>query len=206
MKKPYVIGVTGGIGCGKSTVSDAFATLGVPVIDTDKISRNLTSKGGEAIETIRKTFGENYLLLDGSLDRQLMRKTVFKNKQALNQLEAILHPLIRKTVHHELSQSTAPYILLVVPLLVEKSGYTEWLNRILVIDCDESIQIQRVMDRSGLNKTEVKHILHNQVSRETRLQFADDVLDNSTDLSTLLEKVLSLHQYYLSLAAASTNQ
>jgi len=200
MTKPFIVGLTGGIGCGKSTVSKAFSKLGVKIIDTDLISRNLTSAGGEGIKPIRQVFGDKFILPDGSLDRNLMRTTVFKNPSALANLESILHPLIRAKVQDEIAQCKDLYVILVIPLLIEKSGYTDVLNRILVVDCDKSIQIQRVMNRNGLDETAVKNIMRNQANRNSRLSMANDVIDNSSNPEALTSKVKVLHALYLSLA------
>jgi len=200
MTKPYVIGLTGGIGSGKSMVSQAFAKHGIKIIDTDLISRNLTSSGGKAIDQIRQLFGNNFILPDGSLDRNLIRTSIFRDSEALNRLESILHPLIRTQVSYEIAHSKGPYIILVVPLLLEKSGYTDIVDRVLVVDCDESLQVQRVINRNALDESLIKNIMRNQLSRSIRLSKADDVIDNSSNLDTLENEVKILHKRYLSLS------
>jgi dephospho-CoA kinase len=199
-----VVGLTGGIGSGKSTVADAFAALGVPVIDTDVISRELTMPDGAALESIRLAFGESVMQKDGSLDRAALRRRVFADAVARHQLEAILHPLIRQRVEHALSQLTARYVLLVIPLLVESGAYRDVLQRVLVVDCPEATQIARVMARSGLALDEVLAILATQATRAERLAVADDVILNTTSQDDLRTAAASLHQRYLGLVSALT--
>jgi dephospho-CoA kinase len=199
-----VVGLTGGIGSGKSTVADVFAALGVPVIDTDVISRELTRPGGAALDSIRLAFGESVMQTDGSLDRAALRRRVFADASARHQLEAILHPLIRLRVEKTLSQLNARYVLLVIPLLAETGAYRDVLQRILVVDCPEETQIARVKARSGLARDEVMAILAAQATREERLAVADDVILNTASPDDLRTAVESLHQHYLVLASAST--
>ncbi|MBU2641551.1 MAG: dephospho-CoA kinase [Thiobacillus sp.] len=199
----FVVGMTGGIGSGKSTVADAFAALGVPVIDTDVIARELTAPGGVALQAIRAAFGETLMQADGTLDRVALRRRVFADAAARHQLEAILHPAIRQRVEQTLAHLTARYALLVVPLLVETGAYRDVLNRILVVDCPEEIQIARVMSRSGLARDEVRAILAAQAMRAERLAVADDVILNTASIEDLNAKVADLHQGYLELAAES---
>lgn len=202
----FVVGMTGGIGSGKSTVADAFAALGVPVIDTDVIARELTAPGGVALQAIRAAFGETLMQADGTLDRVALRRRVFADAAARHQLEAILHPAIRQRVEQTLAHLTARYAryaLLVVPLLVETGAYRDVLNRILVVDCPEEIQIARVMSRSGLARDEVRAILAVQAMRAERLAVADDVILNTASIEDLNAKVVDLHQGYLELAAES---
>ena len=199
----FVVGMTGGIGSGKSTVADAFAALGVPVIDTDVIARELTAPGGAALQAIRAAFGETLVQADGTLDRVALRRRVFADAAARHQLEAILHPAIRQRVEQTLAHLTARYALLVIPLLVETGTYREVLKRILVVDCPEEIQIARVMSRSGLARDEVMAILAAQAMRAERLAVADDVILNTASIEDLRAEVANLHQCYLELAAES---
>jgi len=155
----FVVGLTGGIGSGKSTVSDAFAALGVPVIDTDVIARELTAPGGAALDAVRAAFGETVMQADGTLDRAALRRRVFADTAARHQLEAILHPAIRQRVEQTLAQLDACYVLLVIPLLVETGAYRDVVKRTLVVDCPEAIQLARVMARNGLARDEVMAIL-----------------------------------------------
>ncbi|MBU1263912.1 MAG: dephospho-CoA kinase [Gammaproteobacteria bacterium] len=199
----FTVGLTGGIGSGKSTVADCFAALGVPVIDTDVIARELTAPGGAALEAIRAVFGETVMQTDGTLDRAVLRRRVFADGAARHQLEAILHPRIRQGVAQKLATLTAPYALIVIPLLVEAGGYRDVLNRVLVVDCPEAVQIARVMARSGLAHGEIKAILAAQAGRAERLAVADDIIVNTLSLEALRAEVAALHQRYLALAAAA---
>lgn len=192
----YVVGVTGGIGSGKSTVADLFARRGAAVLDTDRVAHSLTQPHGAAMASIRAQFGESYIANDGSLDRARMRQLVFAEPAAKRSLEAILHPLIRDAVKHWLEQVSAPYALLLIPLLVETGGYRGMLDRVLVIDCDEEVQIARTMARSQLTRAQVQAIMASQASREERLAIADDVIDNSGLLESLGPRIDELHRLY----------
>ena len=196
-----VVGLTGGIGSGKSTVADRFAALGVPVIDTDVIARRLAEPGGEALPEIRAAFGESVMQPDGGLDRPALRSRVFSDADARRRLEAILHPRVRRSVGQALDDLKAPYALVVIPLLVETGGYRDVLDRVLVIDCPEALQVERVMARSGLSHDEVGAILAAQATRAERLAVADDVLENTVEPSALGAAVDALHARYLALAA-----
>jgi dephospho-CoA kinase len=198
----FTVGLTGGIGSGKSTVADCFAALGVPVIDTDVIARDLAAPGGAALDAIRAVFGEAVMQADGTLDRAALRRRVFADSAARHQLEAILHPRIRQVVGDMLATLTAPYALIVIPLLAETGGYRDVLNRVLVVDCPEDVQIARVRARSGLTQAEIKAILAAQAGRAERLGVADDIIVNTASLETLRAEVAALHQRYLALAAA----
>lgn len=198
----FTVGLTGGIGSGKSTVANLFAELGVPVIDTDVVARQLTEPGGAALEAIRAAFGEDVILADGMLDRAALRRRVFADAAARRQLEAILHPRIRQMVEQSLSTLDAPYALIVIPLLVETGGYRDVLRRVLVVDCPEALQVARVMARSGLARDEVDAILAAQAGRAERLAAADDVIVNDASAAALRAEVTALHQRYLAYAAA----
>jgi dephospho-CoA kinase len=193
----WVVGLTGGIGSGKSTVADSFAAHGVPVIDTDAIARDLTAPGGAALEAIRAAFGEAAMQADGTLDRAALRRRVFADSASRHSLEAILHPLIRQRVEQALVTLTAPYALIVIPLLVETGAYQDMLNRVLVVDCPEDLQIARVMARSGLTRDEVTAILAAQAGRAERLAVADDVIVNTAPPEALRTQVATLHRRYL---------
>ncbi len=195
-----VIGVTGGIGCGKTTTANLFAALGAAVVDTDDISRELTAPGGAAIPAIRARFGSGYVTTDGALDRPAMRALAFSQPDARRDLEAILHPLIRAESARRVAAAEAPYVLLVVPLLVESGAYRATLDRVLVIDCPEDQQVERVVRRSGLSAGEVEAIMAQQASRAQRLAAADDVIHNEGDEAALAQAVRRLHERYLSLA------
>jgi len=193
----FKVGLTGGIGSGKSTVADLFAGQGVPVIDTDVIARTLTAPGGMALDAVRAAFGDQVMQADGSLDRAALRRRVFSDADARHQLEAILHPLIRLAVEQQLATLAAPYVLIVIPLLVETGTYQAVLDRVLVVDCPEDQQIARVMARSGLTLDEVKAILAAQAGRAARLAIADDVISNTASPEALRTQVAALHRRYL---------
>jgi dephospho-CoA kinase len=200
----FTVGLTGGIGSGKSTVADCFAALGVPVIDTDVLARDLTAPGGAALDAIRAAFGSTVMQADGSLDRAALRRRVFADAGARRQLEAILHPRIRQEVELKLAALAGSYAFVVIPLLVETGGYRDLLNRVLVVDCPEELQIARVVARSGLTPDEVKAILAAQASRAERLAAADDVIVNAASPDSLPSQVATLHQHYQLLASASS--
>jgi dephospho-CoA kinase len=195
-----VVGVTGGIGSGKTTVTRLFEQRGAGVVDTDEIARALTAPGGEAIAAIRARFGEGYLDADGGLDRGAMRALAFRDPAARRDLEAILHPMIRAHADRMIDALDTPYVLLVIPLLVETGGKRSGMTRVLVIDCPEQVQIERVVHRSGLSAGQVKSIMAVQATRAQRLAHADDIIDNSGDQAGLAVQVDSLHRRYVSLA------
>lgn len=198
----FIVGLTGGIGSGKTTVANLFAELGVPVIDTDLIAHQLTAVGGEALDAIREKFPDVVMHADGTLDRTALRRIVFNDANARKQLEAILHPRIRREVEHALAQTRAPYAMIVIPLLVETNGYRDLLSRVLVVDCTEAQQIERTMSRSKLSREEVVAILKMQASRAHRLTAANDVILNTANPGALRADVAALHQRYLDLAVA----
>lgn len=201
-----VIGLTGGIGCGKSSAASLFAALGAAVIDTDAIAHELTAKSSPALATIFKQFGNAYRLPDGNLDRVKLRQLVFSDHVAKSRLEVILHPLIRKEVLARMAQVQAPYLLLAVPLFFETGAYRHLVDRVLVIDCDESQQIARTTMRSGLSAEEVQAIMSNQIPRGERLRQADDILPNFGDPEHLENSVKNLHQQYLQIASGPPDQ
>lgn len=198
---PYTVGLTGGIGSGKTAVADLFAIRGVEVVDTDEIAHELTQAGGKAIDPIRDTFGPEVIGAGGELDRARMRARVFGHTTEKRMLEAILHPLIREESELRLGRVRSAYAMLVVPLLVEIGIDRSRYARVLVIDCPEAQQIERVMRRSGLPEREVRAIIAAQATREERLAQADDVIDNSGPLDALESQVAHLHEKYLTLAA-----
>jgi len=198
------IGLTGGIGSGKTSVADIFAELGVPVIDTDVIARELTRRDGAALPAIRAIWGESVMRPDGELDRDALRRTIFADRRERQQLEAILHPLIRQQVVNALAATSAPYVVVVIPLLVETGSYRDLLDRVLVVDCTESLQIERVRARSRLSKEEVSAILAAQADRASRLTAADDVITNDSDRRSLRDQVLSLHARYSEIASGTS--
>lgn len=197
---PFVVGLTGGIGSGKSAVAERWGALGAAIVDTDVIAHRLTSAGGEAISPIAAAFGPEVVTSEGALDRAAMRARAFADPAARQRLESILHPLIRQVCEDEAVRAVAPYVVLVVPLLVESGAYRDRCARVCVVDCPESEQIARVKRRSGLDETTVRAIMAAQASRAERLAVADDVVDNSRDLAFLIAQADALHQRYLALA------
>ena len=200
------VGLTGGIGCGKSTVAALFAEHGAGIIDTDAIAHHLTQAGGEAIEAIRAAFGNGYIADDGALDRAKMRALIFSDAAAKQRLESLLHPLIREQSKAQLRQLEAdPYIILVVPLLPESPAFRQLVQRVLVVDCDENTQVTRVIGRNKMTETEVRAIIARQTPRTERLQLADDVIHNDAGLDSLAGQVAALHERYLNVEGNSSN-
>jgi dephospho-CoA kinase len=203
----FGVGLTGGIGSGKSTVASLFKECGVMIIDSDVISHQLTQSGGMAISAIHTTFGDNYIDASGTLNRALMRQLIFSDRAAKLQLEAILHPLIRAQIMMQVdsantnSTHTSPYLLLVIPLLFETLNYRELVQRTLVVDCAETTQIARTMQRSGLDEQAVRTIMASQISRAERLRLADEIIQNDGSLATLRQQVEQLHQHYLAISS-----
>ena len=198
----FVVGLTGGIGSGKSAVADAFAALGIDVTDTDRIAHAVTAPGEAGAERIVQTFGSGYLRADGTLDRARLRERVFADAEARRALEAILHPLIRAVAAREVGRWKSPYGLLVVPLLFERGGHQGLVQRVLVVDAPEEVQIARVISRSGLDEAAVRAIMATQLPRAERLARADDVIDNSGPRDAIAPQVRALDRRYRALAAA----
>ncbi len=196
------VGLTGGIGSGKSTVAERLAGLGAGVVDTDLIARELTEPGTPTLTLIAAAFGAEILLPDGTLDRSALRERVFRGREARDRLESILHPPIRDLMLERAAGLSAPYAVLVVPLLFE-TGQEALMDRVLVVDCPEQTQIERVKRRSQLPSPEIARILASQISRAQRLARADDVIDNSGEPAALEPQVERLHRSYLALAAAA---
>ena len=196
-----LIGLTGGIGSGKSTVARLFEERGAGIIDTDAIARELTQPGGSAIPAIRSAFGDELINTAGALDRAAMRRLAFARPEVKSKLESILHPRIRKIVDARVAQLRQPYGVLVVPLLIESGAYRDRVARVLVVDCEETLQLSRTMARSGLSEVEVRAIMRAQATREARLGAADDVIQNNGDLSELTPQVDRLHVAFLDFAA-----
>jgi dephospho-CoA kinase len=201
----FVVGLTGGIGSGKSSAAKIFADLGARVIDTDEIAHRLTQPGMPALSQIREKFGAQFFLADGSLNRALLRQKVFSDPMAKKELEAMLHPLIRMEVELILSSVQAPYTILVVPLLFESGAYHSLIQRILVVDCSERQQIDRVMARSEMSAAEARAIIATQAPRSLRIAHADDVLDNNGSWELLAKRIAELHRKYLALAEQTQN-
>ncbi len=203
----FVVGLTGGIGSGKSTVADLFVERGAALVDTDAIAHELTGRQGAAMAAIGAFFGDSVVQADGSLDRAAMRALVFADRSAKASLEAILHPLIRQQSEARCvaAAATAPYVLLVVPLLVESGGYRQRADRVLVVDCEEALQISRVMARNGFSADAVRRIMVTQATRAERLAAADDVLRNDRGRASLVAEVEGLHHRYLEMARTKSH-
>lgn len=196
------IGLTGGIGCGKSVVAQHFAALNVPFIDADNIAHHLTANGSPVLDTIENVFGSGIRLPEGGLNRAWLRQRIFSDTAARKKLEAILHPLILDRMRLQLQVlHEVPYVLLVIPLLLETQMYRDLTDRVLVVDCAEEQQRRRVSERDGLSASAINAILAVQMSRADRLALADDVLSNTGDLKELHDQVLALHHAYLALSA-----
>lgn len=197
-----LIGLTGGIGSGKSLVADLFVARGAALIDTDQIAHALTASGGRAIPAIREAFGDAVIAADGRMDRAVMRQRVFADLDQKQRLESILHPMILADAQAAIETaraSGAPYALVAVPLLLETGHWVSRVDRVLVVDCPEAMQVQRVMQRSGLTAEQVEAIMAVQATREERLAAADDVIDNSGPVADTGMQVGRLHQQYLAL-------
>lgn len=197
---PFSVGLTGGIGSGKSSASSLFGKLGAAVVDTDEISHELTAPAGAAIAAIWEQFGPGFGAANGGLDRARVRDLVFRDAGARTKLESILHPLIRERTRAAVAAARAPYVIVVVPLLFETGACLDLVRRVLVVDCDESEQVRRVVARSGITAEEVCRIMAAQIPRAERLKRADDVLDNSGAPEALRGQVARLHDKYLALA------
>lgn len=193
-----IIGLTGGIGSGKSTVAEAFVALGAALVDTDQIAHALSQAGQAGAKAVAQLFGDDYLNDAGSIDRAKLRKRIFTDAAAKQRLESALHPLIYAEAIRQLAAlpDSVPYALLAVPLLFETGSYAGIIDESLLVDCPEKLQIRRVMARSQLSRDEVLAIMHQQLPRATKLAQADEIILNDADLDSLLEKVKELHKKY----------
>lgn len=196
--KPWVLGLTGGIGSGKTAVAETFGRLGVDWVDADQAARWVVEPGRPALEQIVRRFGEGVLMADGSLDRAALRERVFKEPEQRRWLEQLLHPLIRQEVADHLARARSPYAIMVSPLLVE-TGQHRQVDRVLVVDVPETLQVQRATQRDQASEEQIRAIIAAQASRDERLRHAHDVLLNDRDLSWLQAEVERLHQFYLQL-------
>jgi dephospho-CoA kinase len=197
----FVVGLTGGIGSGKSAAAGEFERLGASVVDSDAIAHQLTAPGGAALEHIKALFGGAFISPGGAMDREAMRQRVFSDPAAKRALEALLHPMIRGEAERRMAAARGPYVIYVVPLLVEGGDYRSRVDRVLVVDAPEALQLERVRSRSGLPEREVRAIMAQQLPRAARLAAADDVIDNSGALDALRAQVAALHARYLKMAA-----
>ena len=199
----FSVGLTGGIGSGKTGVANAFASRGASIVDTDVIARQLTAPGGLGIASIEAVFGAGMIATDGAMDRAKMREAVFADPAIRQRLESILHPIIRSEAQNQMDAARGLYTIVVVPLLTEAGQSGHWqFSRVLVVDCDEQIQLQRVMQRDGLGESLVKSIIAQQASRQQRLAIADDILTNQSKFDDLIPEIDRLHRKYCELAGA----
>ena len=197
--RPYRVGLTGGIASGKSTAAKFFGALGVPILDSDRVARDVVEPGQPPLERLVERFGRKILTPDGHLDRPALREIVFSDPKARADLEALTHPAIGAAMEARSAAAGGPYQILVVPLLVEKN-LSAHVDRVLVVDCDEELQVRRLRDRDGSTPEQVQAILKAQAPRAARLRAADDVIHNDTDMSAVRDQVAALHGRYLELA------
>lgn len=199
----FVVGLTGGIGSGKSAAASEFERLGAVLVDTDAIAHELTQPGGQAIWEVERIFGPDVIGPSGAMDRKKMRERVFADPVARKALEALLHPLIREASGARIAAAQGPYVIHVVPLLIESADYRNRVDRVLVIDSPEELQVERVRARSGLSAEEVRAIVASQASRAARLAAADDVIENRGTIDALRKQVAAFHQKYLQYSKAA---
>lgn len=198
--RTFRVGLTGGIASGKSTAAKFFGALGVPILDSDQIAREVVEPGQPPLERLVERFGPTILTSDGHLDRPALREIVFSDPKARADLEALTHPAIGAALEARSAEAGGPYQVLVIPLLVEKN-LAAHVDRVLVVDCDEELQVRRLRDRDGATPEQVQAILRAQAPRAARLKAADDVIQNDADMSAVRDQVAALHPRYLELAA-----
>lgn len=201
----YIIGLTGGIGSGKSTVAKCFSQLGINIVNADEAARHVVEKGSSALSKIATQFGLKSLLEDGTLNRAFLREEIFNQPDKRQWLEELLHPLIKTWIQEALENSSSSYTILESPLLLETNQH-KLTDRILVVDVPVELQVSRAMQRDGNNKQQIEAIMDTQVSREERIKRADDIIDNSGSSENLTEKVQALHQTYLQLANKKSHE
>ncbi|GFD71892.1 dephospho-CoA kinase [Alteromonas marina] len=199
-QQPFVVGLTGGIGSGKSAATAYFEKLGIDIVDADEVARDVVAPGSEGLKAIVNRFGNSILLEDGNLNRAALREKVFSDINEKNWLNNLLHPLIRLRMQHLISESTSPYCILSVPLLVENK-LTEMCNYVVVVDCPETMQLERALKRDGSTEETIRNIMASQATRNERIEAADTVLDNSTTLSALSAQIADLHNTLLALSS-----
>jgi dephospho-CoA kinase len=207
VKRKLTVGLTGGIGSGKSAAAEEFRRLGATVIDTDAIAHELTQPGGAAVAHVRALFGDAFVLPSGAMDRKAMRERVFGDPAAKQALEGLLHPMIRDAAERRIAEAhgkdAGPYVVYVVPLLIESGDYRRRVDRVLVVDAPEALQVERVRARSGLGDNEVRAIMDHQVPRAVRLAAADDIIENRGTLDELRRQVAALHLRYVKMSTAA---
>ena len=197
--RPYIVGLTGGIGSGKSTACALFAELGVEIVDADHVSRSVVAPGSPALQQLREQFGDAVVTRDGSLDRAWLRSRIFSDAAVRQQVEALLHPLIRSAMLEQIQRSRSAWLILAAPLLLENNAY-DFVDRVLVIDADEAIQVARTSKRDHASKDEVRRIMQVQLPRSERLARADDVISNNGDTASLRRQVQEYSTLYQKLA------
>ena len=204
MNRSFKIGLTGGIASGKTTVANLFSDLGIEIIDADEIAHSITSKQGSAYNKIIKHFGEGILGDDKKLDRKKLRTMIFNNSELKRDLEQIIHPEVYAIINQKINASQEPYQIIVIPLLIE-TGYQNFVDRVLVIDCSMETQLARLINRDNETMKNARKIIANQIERNERLKFADDIIENEkkTPINVLKNKVLQLHETYLELSEKS---
>jgi len=205
MRGSYRIGLTGGIASGKSTVANLFAALGVPIVDTDVLSREVVAPGSPLLRQITDHFGMQLQSEDGTLNRQELRKRIFADPEQRKWLEALLHPAIRKLTDARCEAATGPYVIVAIPLLVETSGEDRF-DRVLVVDCEPKLQLARLIARDGTGREEALRTLAAQATREQRLAVADDVIHNDGDIAHLRDQVEKLHRQYVTAARTQSDK
>lgn len=198
----FVVGLTGGIGSGKTLASDHFATLGAPVVDTDIIARAIVEPGKPALLELSAAFGDKILKPSGELDRPALRAIAFANDENKRKLDAITHPAIRVETFSQIQNAQYPYCIVVIPLLSADSAFSELLDRVLSVTADRDTKIERVKKRSGLSTSEIERIMQTQLSDEARLAFSDDVIENNSSIKDAQDEVVKLHDLYLELSSA----
>ena len=201
----YVIGLTGGIGSGKTLCSDHFHTLGAPIIDTDVIAREVVEPGKPTLEKLSTTFGDQILLSDGSLDRAKLRDIAFSSESNKSKLDNITHPAIRHATRLQIAEVNYPYCIVVIPLLTSESSFSQLLDRVLVVTADQETKVERVKKRSQLSRDDVVRIMKTQLDDRDRLRFADDIINNNSSIKQAHLAVEKLHQNYLELASTATH-
>ena len=204
MNRTFKIGLTGGIASGKTTVANLFSDLGIEIIDADEIAHSITSKQESAYNKIVKHFGEDVLGNDKKLDRKKLRTMIFNNSELKRDLEQIIHPEVYAIINQKINASQEPYQIIVIPLLIE-TGYQNFVDRVLVVDCSVETQLARLINRDDETKKNAKKIIANQIERSERLKFADDIIENErkTSINVLKKKILQLHETYLELPKKS---
>ena len=195
----FIVGLTGGIGSGKTTVANLFAEQGIVLVDADIIAREVVAKGSDGLRQIGDKFGPQMLTPEGHLNRAALREQIFHHLQDREWLNALLHPMIRTRMLQQIAAASSPYVIMVVPLLFE-NGLDKLVHRTLVVDISPKLQLQRTIERDKVSKEQVQNIINSQSDRQTRLDKADDVIDNQGDVTALQSQVLALHNKYLQLA------